>query len=94
MIDKIDQVLNRSIKSLIFKTNRDWGSMVKELAELLQRVIAEKDLDIAILKQLLGKQVADSDKEIAELNAKIIELQNRLRLYEKKAGDAFLNKIP
>jgi hypothetical protein len=75
MVDKIDQVLNRSIKSLVFKTNRDWGSMVTELAELVgrekvkwgKRMLLEVN---ASIKKYINR-LDLKDKEIAELKAQI-----------------------
>jgi predicted nucleic acid-binding Zn-ribbon protein len=66
---------------------------VKELAELVKK--AEKELESVY------KEIADFEsrhetwlKLMEEKNNKIIDLENRLRLYEKKAGDAFVDKTP
>jgi vacuolar-type H+-ATPase subunit E/Vma4 len=59
--------------------------------------IEAKDEEIAELSALVSDFESRHEqwlKLLIEKNDKIIDLENRLRLYEKKAGDAFVDKTP
>jgi hypothetical protein len=67
MKDKIREITSAWLDSS--KQRKHKGTMVDELAELVNAIIVNKDKEIA-------------------------ELKKRLLLYEKKEGDAFVDKIP
>jgi cell division septum initiation protein DivIVA len=59
MEDKIEKTLNRYINTLVFKSNKEWGTMVKELSELFEVELKKR---LSLYEKLEGDAFVDDIK--------------------------------
>jgi hypothetical protein len=91
MKDKIREILLNCALQFDGSNKAELGDRaIRELAELFEGEIEKYKISLeqhSFDLQNLAMRFIEQDKEIAEL-------KKRLLLYEKKEGDAFLDKIP